>query len=706
MDSYMFIIKEVLSFSPPALSLITLQSINFKVFTANVTTACYAEAIFPSLENVLISAASSSDDALRLAAETVMGELIKVFGVEKCLSALGGFRFNEEALTCDDGYNSRGYLLPLIQKYSEVTSMRQFIGTFLTCADKLRNQSKNLGFLPIYYYQLWNLLPTFVSRSTDFDEVISQLGVIIDSSLQDPELVPIICNSINIAVKKFSTSVNFRHFCDASLPSFIALYIGAPVARRNFILDAVKSMLTLCSASCVSSLFASLSRKFMTSLMEQCDTAVAVLDILVSICSLLTADDKALLMKLFLRIYQHINTAIRKKSYVGLSNLIECMEESALRVFAEDILAAVAWSVDNPTGSVSLFQFYASILVSPLAEDIYSPLFVKSIGQVILGMRELNEKSRSVCSAVLLDISRRLIDRQMFESLIRIILGGMAAKTYYMVTCSISALNLVISSFHALISENFVDEITLLVPDVAKLLSLTSELHKPFILLVRNILVFFRGCLKVEKVPLLLSLLFQNEIHKTGSQKLLIRHVIEKIIPLYDSTLVEASFPEDHKALLHSIRKHLRNKHMKKDPTKSDASNLPSADLALHVNLLENLSRQYERIQPRKRLADFGVNEDGKILIRDEGADDRHELNESIPESDDTYLNSCGGIKRRNVCSGDSPESNPSNDTHRSKKRKGDTLGKDGVEPFAYIPLSRKLLNTTNSKRSLLYHHG
>lgn len=525
-------------------------------------------------------------------------DFIRVFGPEPVLSALP---LGLEP-TSGKAQVSRAWLLPIIKEAVWNADLGYFTHTLLPLADRLAARAAGfqaagkLGDAKVYetvVFQLWSLVPAFLRYpSGDFASAFSALAPRLASVInEDPILRPILINALTSLMERARSYEHDQESGDmapllrpVSTPqmlqtlgslsaSFLPLLfnlLGVTKAdQRHTLLRCIRAFLDVLSvddAAVVQGYFSRIAGH--TSNASSPDEQSCLLELLCTMVAFLGEDAYAQLVQMGLAIVAAAaEPALQKAAYKAL-HLAAAHELYGPGLVHALLSAEQALINESPNlievSAVRKCRFRLLLAVTPLLPDAALHWIPLLLPEVILGTKEVNQKTRLLAFELLLAFARRMArggaiciegstTAATLDEYLTMVLAGLAGKTPHMISATVVALARLLFDLAPSIPAGTLHAI---LGDILLLFGSPS----------REIVKAAFGCVKVAVVVLppeqlqphlgglVASILAWSGEHAMHF-KVRVRHLLERLIRRFGYEAVAAIIPQEHHRLIANIKK-------------------------------------------------------------------------------------------------------------------------------------------------------
>lgn len=600
----------------------------------------------------------------------------------------------------------REWLLPLLLKYSPKSlNLDIFMTWFIPWIDSyLKDSTNNSEESSIHYVFTWGFLPKLIKNSNDLEKTFPILKYMIKSSLLDIRVASITCNSLCVLIENNHDKVRSNPLNDilkSLIQQLCTCFINASQDHKSYFFNTLIYIASILNESeCIS--YYNIEYNAMS--LNENDFHIELL----SIFAIYTPTKyEAFLTFMNERLFSSIDRLIRKKIFRSLDLFFSKISErsnisnSNLIQFTSPL---VQFCINSPDQGKNFYRFLKSIF-SYLSIACFD-LAIKLFPELILGCRlTMNPIIRQLCIDTCLKFAHNFIkdnpDTQL-ERLFELFASGLTNHSTSMISSSITCISLLITEFKDNISHALYTKLLSLVDSIAVSLK-GKECLEPFIDLIKS-LMFIKHLGKPHLFKFIILLIKITQDNGTFTFKLKQRHIIEKCIKLYGEEEIEQIFLQsitEHSKLFNYIRKQLRYKKTKEyketmNTKDNDSELLNLVQKFAHSNTsdpIDLMSNNYPRSFVGQNQEKFEFDDTGKLVI-DKETSIKYSTTKVKNESDNDS-DSWQDIAATKQATSKSIINLPfkySGNAFKSKKGKGDILKSNSVEPFAYIPLRKKLL--------------
>ena len=308
--------------------------------------------------------------------------------------------------------------------------------------------------------------------------------------------------------------------------------------------------------------------------------------------------------------------SLQKKAYRGIVRALSREDVRAAVMGSKDqceaLYAALTGASESLHSAAKKIRFRLLSLIAPELPDealLWIPQFLP---EVLLGVKEVNHKTRTQAYELIISWGRRMslggefvgFDGSMrsasLQEFINMVLAGLAGNTPHMISATIMALARIIFEFAATMKASG-DEavVSSLTGDVCMLLQSPSrEIVKSAISFVKVALVILDSETLDPLLPGLVEGLLQWANVHHQQFKLQVRHLMERLMRRFGYERLEQVTPVDHHPLLVNIKKR-REKSKKQKKEKPEIEESETAGVATSVAAISRaaLSRASKRNQ-------------------------------------------------------------------------------------------------------------
>lgn len=559
---------------------------------------------------------------LRNEIELVIGASISAMGPEVVLA--------QAPLNLDNPSNERpgrAWMLPLIRDYTKNAKLSTFqnelapyITSFQSKFDKVPEESIQLKVFQTIVEQIWSTLPRFCELPMDLrgsftDEFASELSSLLYSEV---ELRTTICHALKVLAESnvlyaegsLSDDVlllqhfpiseaqkNIEYLSTKStnlLAVLFNVYTQTTPNARSYILETIDQYLKITSKEDVEKTFNNICGLLKNSMNEESkgngnkekkkpQLTATLLDLIICMTTYLPASSYSALFSIFGLTVCSSDALIQKRAYRIVTKLSEFESGStAVAQFISDIENVMVDNTTTVQTSAKAARLAAIKTIVDLLPFDHLGFIVRTVAEVILSTKDVNEKSRETAFDTLINMGKKMNEPNGIIKLsqipgydpatpdqpssvsefFKIISAGLIGESQHMVSSSITGYACLVFEF-----KNEMDSGILMdIYDTIELY-LTSNSRE----IVKSAIGFTKVCVlglpeevMRPKVPELLLKLLRWSHEHTGHFKAKVKHIIERLIRRFGYDYIEANFPEEDRKLLTNIRK-ARNRSKRKD---------------------------------------------------------------------------------------------------------------------------------------------
>ncbi|AJW10566.1 Rrp12p [Saccharomyces cerevisiae YJM1083] len=559
---------------------------------------------------------------LRNEIELVIGASISAMGPEVILA--------EAPLNLDNPSSERpgrAWLLPLIRDNTKNANLATFqnelapyIKSFQSKFDKVPEESIQLRVFQTIVDQIWSTLPRFCELPMDLresftDEFASELSSLLYSEV---ELRTTICHALkvlaesNVSYAEESSSHNVLllqrfpiseaqkniEYLSTKSTNLLAVlfnvYTQTTPNARSYILETIDQYLKITSKEDLGKTFNNVCGLLKNSMNEESSGNVnkekkkpqltaTLLDLIICMITYLPVSSYSALFSIFSLTVNSADALIQKRAYRIITKLSELKSGStAVAQFISDIENVMVDSASSVQTSAKAARLTAIKTIVELLPLDHLDFIVRTVAEVILSTKDVNEKSRETAFDTLICMGRKMNEpngiiklsqipgydpttpdqSSSISEFFKIISAGLIGESQHMVSSSITGYACLVFEFKNELDSGILMDIY----DTIELY-LTSNSRE----IVKSAIGFTKVCvlglpeeLMRPKVPELLLKLLRWSHEHTGHFKAKVKHIIERLIRRFGYDYIEANFPEEDRRLLTNIRK-MRNRNKRKD---------------------------------------------------------------------------------------------------------------------------------------------
>lgn len=345
---------------------------------------------------------------------------------------------------------------------------------------------------------------------------------------------------------------------------------------------------------------------------------------------------------------EECDISLQKKAYRGIVRALTREDVRAVVMGSKDqceaLYAALTGASESLHCAAKKIRFRLLSLIAPELPDdslLWIPQFLP---EVLLGVKEVNHKTRTQAYELIISWGRRMslggefvgFDGSMrsasLQEYINMVLAGLAGNTPHMISATIMALARIIFEFAATLKaageESVVSSLT---GDVCMLLQSPSrEIVKSAISFVKVALVILDSETLDPLLPGLAEGLLQWANVHHQQFKLQVRHLIERLMRRFGYERLEAVTPVEHHPLLVNIKKRREKNKKQKKVEKPVEEEVESSAAAVSRAALSRASKKSQFLMGDDE-DNTGTNSRNSLSNR---ARFEHALNDSGSEND------------------------------------------------------------------------
>lgn len=605
---------------------------------------------------------------------------------------------------------------------------------------------------------VWATLPSFVgsekslqASKDEWDRIISLLNEILPTVV-DAELASSLGRGIGLLFKNVPSEIltvetvkSLENLSQAIIDCLLGPLFGK---ERYWLIESIRALSRCCSEDAVSGLFKRLLKSFLQVDSEDHILADTLLDILSALVPSLRGPDVLWIYRTAIMHIHNSEGTIQKKGYRVLESTLlyhlPLLMENDLHVLHD--LGLVS-SDENQKGlSVVISNRNRVRCIKAILEHCpriessqESSLFIHSIGEALLGIKERSERTRDASFGVLQALVNRaylIFQESWFGQICPVFLGALAG-TSQMQSGAVDALTYICKTYRNEISEDALLQV------VSVLLVLLESTSKE---VVHSVLKFTRFCIgriSTSSFDAILNSLIEKLMYWAKDSKnphrRHIRIVLERLImrfgfdeirsriatcPVWSDTKVIDSLWKAMKKLkkekVESSTRYLEKKERKSLEMRRNKGLILSDALSKTVDLLDS-STKFNLVEESddddnmeaEDQEEIAVDDDGRFVIADEDGDSvDNESNDDGLESDsDVDMQGVDSLKitkqakKKSELPGHNnsrkmkPAKNPDdfnfNDgsRYRAKRAGGDVKVDGAPDPYAFVGFHPKFLN-------------
>lgn len=615
----------------------------------------------------------------------------------------------------DSNIRIREWFLTLLAKYSSkslnldifITWFIPWINSYLT--DSMNNSDES----SIHYVFTWGFLPKLIKNSNDLEKTWPILINMIRSSLLDIRVASITCNSLCVLIENNHDKVRsnpLNNILKSLIQQLCTCFINSSHDHKSYFFNTLIHIASILNESeCIS--YYNIEHTAM--ILNENDFHIELL----SIFAIYTPTKyESFLTSMSERLFSSTDRLVRKKIFRSLDLFFSKISEQSNIPNSNLIQLTsplVQFCIISPDQGKNFYRFLKAIF-SYLSIACFD-LAIKLLPELILGCRStMNPIIRQLCIDTCMKFAHNFIkdnpDIQL-ERLIGLFASGLTSNSTSMISSSITCIALLVTEFKDNIPHILYTKLLSLIDSISTS-SIEKECLEPFIDLIKS-LMFIKHLSKPYLFKFITLMIKITQDGGTSTFKLKQRHIIEKCIKLYGEEEIEQIFSKsitEHSKLFTYIRKQLRYKKTKESKgvvnTKHNDSELLSlVQKVVHLNTddpIDLMNNHYPKSFVNQNQEEFGFDDTGRLVIDKENL--KYPITKAQNDSD-SDSNSWQDMETKKQTISKSTMNLPfkySGNGFKSKKGKGDILKSNSMEPFAYIPLRKKLLKQNRYVSMLL----
>ncbi|CCD24276.1 mRNA-binding protein RRP12 NDAI_0C06170 [Naumovozyma dairenensis CBS 421] len=554
-------------------------------------------------------------------AENVIGEAISAIGPEAVLELLP-----LNLIDPSDSQPGRAWLLPILRDYTKNAKLETFIKdisplitSFESKFESLPKESVQLRIFQTVVDQLWSTLPHFCELPIDLresftDEFASELSSLLYTKV---DLRTTLCHSLKVLVESnclyangaLSDDVLIQQRFPASeakknveylqtksvnlLSVLFNVYTQTSPDSRGYILETIEAYLQITSESDLEMTFNNVCGLLKNAMNEESNNehqsekpktqlTATLLDLIVCMAKYIPSNSYNALFAIFGTTSSSKDALVQKRAYRIITKLSELPTGSlAVSSYISDIEKIMIDSAETVQTSAKSVRFSAIKTIVELLPLDHLSFIVRIVAEIILGTKDVNEKSRDMAFETLICMGKKMdepngviklatipgYDESLpdqpssISEFFKIISAGLIGESQHMVSSTITAYACLVFEF----KDELNAEVLMEIYDTVELYltSNSREIVKSAIGFVKVCILGLSDELMRPKVPELLPKLLRWSHEHSGHFKAKVKHLIERLIRRFGYEYVEANFPEEDQKLLTNIRK-TRNRNKRK----------------------------------------------------------------------------------------------------------------------------------------------
>ncbi|KAJ2163102.1 pre-rRNA processing protein [Coemansia sp. RSA 552] len=581
-----------------------------------------AKAAHPVMDEIIVEVANMRMDPefqFKDEADAVLGAAIRAIGPQAFLEVLP---LNLDAVQ-RPGEVGRAWLLPLMKGHIRNAPLGYFVSTMLPLADSLTAQSqqsvsrgreieaKVYGALS---QQVWSLLGGFCNVSPDVVEAFTpEFAERLATEMQEVvETRPAICGALTTLVSAVHTlahssaanaplSPQQAQAAEAHLaryaPDYLAqlfnVFAQSPSASRGFLIDTITAFLAVISPAEVNATFvkvctmldkalkghrppaaAELTEQYLEA--HPPPTAHTMTDLAIVMAPYLDGERAQMLLRAALVLAnQSEDVALQKKGYKALGLLASQPAESPARQLIEASMTEklIPMLVESTASVAAGSRGSRLALISSLARNLADNQlhFIPAVvSEVIIGTKEVNDRTRTMAFDTLLVMARRMaqggvIDMSTIaeapgtmdaniEEFMNVIIAGLGAKTPYMVSATVAAMSRVLFEFHQQLNTELVVNLFDLVL-TSYVVHNNREIARASLGFVKVVVVVLPNDILLDNLATIMQSILKWSHEFKNKMRLKCRHIIDRLVRRLGLEAVAKVTPTEHEKLIMNMRK-------------------------------------------------------------------------------------------------------------------------------------------------------
>jgi ribosomal RNA-processing protein 12 len=482
----------------------------------------------------------------------------------------------------------KSWILPLLRERVKRTELKYFIQELMPLADKLalkasglekKDQHLKAKLLRTLESQLWDTLPGFCSSPTDLSESFKPVAKLLGTILKSrPELRSTVCMGLRNLIETSRGNTEHTALLGSYAKNYLPILFNLHTSElteteddvRASVLECIKTYASVTEVSLLEVLFS----KALSSLQQEdlsANTVSNVVGIILSLVPHLPAHCMEQLYTLTHPLLRSSDGRSQKKGYQMLYSLLS-LNALRCRVFVQEHMLDIqqvlldTWENVSPGAKKSRLKCLVAVIDQIKTDPM--TFLVSVLPEVLLGLKEANEKTRSMSNELVVKMGFAAMKTSQLSSgasitqFVSTVLAGLAGSPHLM-SATVTALTRLVYEFHDLLGSELVKN---LLSNVTLLLRAKSrEVVKAAMSFVKVII----GVLPTEELLPHLESLVPNLCDWRGNGKnhfrLKSRYIFEKLIRKvgYD-TVLGAAPKSQKKFIVHTHKMAERKKRQRK----------------------------------------------------------------------------------------------------------------------------------------------
>uniref|UniRef100_A0A7S3GJ72 Ribosomal RNA-processing protein 12-like conserved domain-containing protein n=1 Tax=Palpitomonas bilix TaxID=652834 RepID=A0A7S3GJ72_9EUKA len=509
--------------------------------------------------------------------------------------------------------------------------------------------------------------------------------------------------------------------------------------------EAVEAYLMICKPDIIAEYFTSLMKKLLAQDSADKDSLHINADVALAFIPAISVDAVKLLFRVIkVLIMNGGDGAAQKRAYKMIAKIAE--REGGGQEYLDNVVGELhALLVQSSALCAAAGRRHRLNCIGQLVDTTVrcggDPEFlVRSFApEVMLSLKEANTKARNAAVAVLFEFVRAYEvwfggDEGILR-LIQILLAGLAGTTTRMVGATLEALGRILHKKRkartVFASPQIIESGLILLRHRAR------EVVKAAVVFIRVIVSIMRPSDLESYVPAIVNALFADDTFEARAvMKTRIRTTLAKLVKKYSFEMVAQHVSAEHLPLLQYVRKMVakdeKKRQIRQEGQKSSDDDSDGEDFdRLFVDEGEGVSEQNEeemdfmmpmaarQRKERKGIlsasnpfdeGDIDVDDDGRLVIDEKRMEKQEKVARGEFDSDDDDVEDgdrrgkVKGIPKRgdgiNKSNKAKESVRPAGHEYRSKKAVGDMKKTGKLDPYAYVPLDRQVLNPRVGKKA------
>jgi len=553
--------------------------------------------------------------------QATLGKFIQKLGPELLLQyfplALLETDLNDEEYE----HKSNSWLLPLLNRFTKVTSVKLFFDHLLPVAQKIRHVldtqilrpgSEAARLFEILYTQIWELFPKFCKFTKEDIGITGDLFTICLEMAKELNSLALrhvfkgLENVIGYILKLPRLNnpelvrwhLSIQEQSDKLSPLLCKTYIMEPAAPKN-ILNLIRAIAFLCSQQYLERIYLKNIQKIIDDkeagkLQSNMLIRIKETNLLLNIVEAMELKDvKYDITIKFLKTFLSDNSIMQKKSYKILSVLMDKVHPTFLMNLFSLMKEHKTPGQHAKHARLGCIQkIFDKMMATEQAIEDTLVMIQEFLPEILLAMKETNHKTRNGAADLIDSLVQKFSEKGMVEDFISLIIGAYGAKTSLMKSAAIKSAGRALFAAKLQVSETFKTELMSLT--MLLLREKNREIYK-------SVLAFLKMYIKVitkdqlrEQLPGIFTALFTWDEDGLDSNLALVKFFIEKMLRKLDQETVENAVPQDHRKLVKHVSKMERQEKKKKLDKKNERTSKSQFEDAFN-RVLNKISKKSKR---------------------------------------------------------------------------------------------------------------